>query len=305
MTAVRLGRVFAEGREQPVAEINGAVAAIEPRALPNPSTRTRLTAQTVGEALRGGDVRVLAPGSFEWLTPVKPSKLICVGTNYHDHIAEMQGPATISATPPPWPFGYLRPASALVGSGQIVRLPSYAEKVDWQAELAIVIGDATGAHGTDPLEAVCGYTIMNGLSVRDFLPFPHALGLDAIVAKGFDGAAPMGAWLTPAELVGDPNALSIELRVNGRVKQRSSTAQMIFGVGAIVRHFAQIMTLEPGDVIATGTPAGVGAGRVPPEYLKAGDLVEIEIERLGRLATPIAMASEPLSPLLHREQSYE
>jgi 2-keto-4-pentenoate hydratase/2-oxohepta-3-ene-1,7-dioic acid hydratase in catechol pathway len=232
--------------------------------------------------------------------PVAPAKLICVGANYHDHVAEMTGPAGVEVTVDPFPFGFLKPPTALAGSGRPVTLPGYATKVDWEAELAIVIGDGRLASGDDPLGAVFGYTILNDLSVRDFLPFPHALGLDAIVAKGFDGAAPIGPWITLAEDVADPGALPIRLRVNGTIKQDSSTAQLIFGLREIVAHYGRVLTLEPGDVIATGTPAGVGAARSPQEFLADGDVVEITIGDLGTLSTPVTVADRQLSLTIDR-----
>jgi 2-keto-4-pentenoate hydratase/2-oxohepta-3-ene-1,7-dioic acid hydratase in catechol pathway len=235
---------------------------------------------------------------IDWLPPLRPSKILCVGSNYHDHVAEMDGPAGISSRPAPFPFGFLKPASALIGSGRAVRHPDYGRQLDWEAELAVVIGDPAAARGPEPLDAVFGYTILNDLSLRDFIPFPHALGLDAIASKGFDGAAPIGPWITLAECVPDPQALPVELRVNGEVMQHSSTAEMIFNVGQLVRHFSRILSLEPGDVIATGTPAGVAAARKPPRWLAGGDEIEVRIGSLGCLRTTITAArrDDPLLP---------
>jgi 2,4-diketo-3-deoxy-L-fuconate hydrolase len=233
-------------------------------------------------------------GEARWLAPVEGVKVICVGANYHDHVAEMEGPAGISTAPAPFPFSFLKPDTALTGSGTVVRHPAYGSKLDWEAELAVVVGDP--AADGDPLEAVFGYTILNDLSLRDFIPFPHALGLDAVVSKGFDGAAPIGPWVTPAEYVPDPQDLSVRLAVNGETMQDGSTRNMIFGVRELVAHFARVMTLRPGDVIATGTPAGVGAGRRPPRFLTPGDEIAITIGQLGCLRTSIGepTAIEPL-----------
>ena len=249
------------------------------------------------------DVPALSADSLRWLPPVMPEKLICIGTNYADHVAEMAATGVGGGSGGgPFPFGFLKPAvTTLVGSGHPVELPSYAATVDWEAELAVVIGDPALAGSSDPLRGVFGYSIFNDLSVRDYVPFPHVLGLDALVSKGFDGAAPLGPWIVPAELVGDPQKLKMELRVNGVVKQSSSTERMIFSVREIVAHYARIMTLKPGDVIATGTPAGVGAGRRPPEFLEGGDEIEVEISGLGRLRTPI-VAAEKHVPLETREE---
>jgi 2,4-didehydro-3-deoxy-L-rhamnonate hydrolase len=236
--------------------------------------------------------------SLSWCPPLMPRKLLCVGTNYADHVAEMAGPAGISNRPAPFAFSFLKPPStSLVGSGRPVPRPSHGRLLDWEAELGVIVGDPSAAAGPEPLDAVFGYTIVNDLSLRDFIPFPHALGLDAVVSKGFDGAAPIGPWITPAEAVGDPQSLPIELRVNGEVMQRSSTAHMIFSVRELVAHYACVLTLEPGDVIATGTPAGVGAARRPPRYLEPGDLIEARIGDLGVLETTIA-APDSDTPLL-------
>jgi 2,4-didehydro-3-deoxy-L-rhamnonate hydrolase len=222
-----------------------------------------------------------------WLPPLMPHKLLCVGSNYHDHVAEMTGPANLEDRPAPFPFSFLKPETTLVGSGRAVTRPSYGRKLDWEAELAVIIGEPTHALSDDPLRAVFGYTILNDLSLRDFLPFPHTLGLDAVVSKGFDGAAPMGPWITVASDVPDPQNLPIRLRINGELRQDGTTANMIFGVADLVRHYARVMTLQPGDVIATGTPAGVGAGRKPPRFLTPGDVIEIQIGNLGTLRTTI------------------
>lgn len=258
-----------------------------------PEWRDRVLALVDGPA----DYRSALDAQFEWLAPVVPEKLICIGTNYADHVAEMTATGVGGGSGGgPFPFGFLKPpATTLVGSGHPIALPSYAETVDWEAELAVIIGDPAQAGEPEPLRGVFGYSILNDLSVRDYVPFPHVLGLDAIVSKGFDGAAPMGPWITPAELVEDPQRLDIELRVNGVAKQASSTERMIFSVREIVAHFARVLTLKPGDVIATGTPAGVGAGRNPPEFLKGGDEIEVQIGDLGRLHTPILAAQEHLS----------
>lgn len=129
---------------------------------------------------------------------------------------------------------------------------------------------------------------MNDISARDWIAEAPSVGIDWVMQKAFDGFAPMGPLITPAEFVPDPQRLSIRLTVNGERKQDSTTANMLFSVQEIVEHLASIMTLEPGDVIATGTPAGVGYGRKPPEALKSGDTMIVEIEGLGRLETPVA-----------------
>jgi 2,4-diketo-3-deoxy-L-fuconate hydrolase len=224
---------------------------------------------------------------LKWLPPLQPAKVLCVGSNYWDHVAEMAGPAGVTAGESPFPYSFLKPPNALVGSGHEVAYPSYGERLDWEAELGVVIGEPAAASGAEPLDAVFGYTIVNDLSLRDFIPFPHALGLDALVSKGFDGAAPVGPWITPARYVPDPQNLAVELKVDGQTMQSSSTAKMIFGIRELIAHYARVLTLEPGDLIATGTPAGVGAARKPPRYLRPGEQIEASVEGLGVLRTQI------------------
>lgn len=241
--------------------------------------------------------RLAAATDVSWLPPLIPRKLLCVGANYHDHVAEMDRAVGLTTPPPPFPYTFLKPPTALVGSDREVAHPSYARKLDWEVELAVVIGDPRAASGPEPLEAVFGYTILNDLSLRDFLPFPHALGLDAVVSKGFDGGAPAGPCITLAADVPDPQALGIELSVNGEIMQSSSTTQMIFSVRELIAHYARVLTLEPGDLIATGTPAGVGAAREPPRFLSSGDVVQARIEGLGCLTTTIVAPTRTFDPL--------
>ena len=260
---------------------------------------SRWEAELAAAARRAADRRPdLELGAARWRPPLIPGKLLCVGANYHDHVAEMDAALGLSTPPPPFPFSFLKPPTALIGSGTEVPRPAFGVKLDWEVELAVVIGDPALASGPDPLAAVFGYTIVNDLSLRDFIPFPHALGLDAVVSKGFDGAAPLGPWITRAQAVGDPNALRISLSLNGELMQDSTTAEMIFDVPALIAHFARVLTLEPGDIIATGTPAGVGQGRRPPRFLAPGDRMEARIDGLGMLQTTIGepAAGGPLIP---------
>ena len=141
--------------------------------------------------------------------------------------------------------------------------------------------------GEAAMANIAGYSILNDISARDWVPKAERsyFGLDWVMLKGFDGAAPMGPFITPAEFVQAPQALTLTLAVNGQVKQHSNTASMVFSIQEIIEHLTTIMTLEPGDVIATGTPSGVGYGRKPPEFLRSGDHMVAEIDALGRLET--------------------
>ncbi len=213
----------------------------------------------------------LLQDDIHWLPPLMyPSKLICLGANYNDHNAEME-----NTRPPKFPYCFLKPpTTTLVGSGETVLLPEYAKMIDWEVELAVIIGQRVRhVQGEAALASIAGYSIVNDLSARDWVPkTEHSyFGLDWVMSKDFDGAAPMGPFITPAEFVQTPQALTLTLTVNGQGKQHSNTASMVFSIQEIIEHLTTIMTLEPGDIIATGTPSGVGYGRKPPEFLRSGD----------------------------------
>ena len=224
--------------------------------------------------------------TLHWLPPLLyPHKLICIGTNYQSHIAEMSAGSKRFT----WPYSFFKPATtALIGSGTPFLLPEYAKLIDWEAELAVVIGQkAYNVRGDAAMAAIAGYSVFNDISARDWNAHPTPVGIDWTLGKAANGSAPMGPFITPAHFVEDPQNLHITLTVNGDLKQDANTSGMVFGVREIIEHLSSIMTLEPGDVIATGTPSGVGAGRKPPEFLKAGDVMIVEIEGLGRLETPV------------------
>lgn len=226
---------------------------------------------------------VIAKDEVRWLPPLMyPRKLICIGTNYKDHIAEM-GITTL----PKYPYGFLKPATTtLIGHGEAIVLPRQAKMVDWEAELAVIIGKRVrNVRGEEAMAAVAGYAVLNDVSARDWIAEPTLVGVDWVMQKAFDGFTPMGPLVTPAEFVEDPQNLKISLAVNGEVKQDSNTSNMVFAVLQQIEHLAAIMTLEPGDVIATGTPAGVGYGMRPQQFLKSGDQMTVEIEGLGSLET--------------------
>jgi 2-keto-4-pentenoate hydratase/2-oxohepta-3-ene-1,7-dioic acid hydratase in catechol pathway len=238
-----------------------------------------------GVARIGPDTAELRPD--RWGVPVAPPKLVCIGVNYHDHLSEMGG------TPPPdRPYSFLKPVTTgLVASGTAVVLPDGPAMVDWEAELAVVMGRPLHhGCGAEVLDAVAGYTVYNDLSARAWIASSKSPGIDWVLMKGYDGFSPIGPFVTPAEFIDDPQDLAIRCWVNDVIKQDSSTSQMIFGVQQILEHLSAIMTLEPGDVIATGTPAGVGYGARPQQFLRDGDRVAVEIDGLGRLETVMAAA---------------
>ena len=182
----------------------------------------------------------------------------------------------------PW-FFMKTTAGSIIGDGAPARLPKFSYQVDWEAELGVVIGQPTrGISEAKAFDAVAGYVVINDLSARDLMkregtPFIY----DWIGQKCFADAAPMGPWFTPAAYVRDPNNLAIKLWVNGVLKQDSNTSKMVHGIAEQVAYLSRHITLQPGDVIATGTPAGVGMPR--GEFLKVGDEVKIEIEGCGTL----------------------
>ena len=224
-------------------------------------------------------------GSATFALPfARPANLICIGANYHDHVAEMPVPMI-----PTYPYAFLKPVrNTIRASGEQVVAPRHVHMMDWEAEMGAVIG-RTGKNVSidEALGLVAGYVNFNDLSARDWIASRPGVGIDWLIHKGHDGFAPIGPYFVPAKFIPDPQALPVRLSVNGVVKQNSSTAQMIYGVAEIIVHLTTVMTLMPGDIIATGTPAGVGHGRKPPEYLKPGDTVEMEIGPMGRLTTPI------------------
>ena len=236
---------------------------------------------------RGGDrlSGELAGEELRWLPPLMyPNKLICIGSNYTDHVAEMG-----FAPKQEFPYSFLKPATnTLIGHGETVRLPERAKMIDWEAELAVVVGRrAKNVRGEEAMAAVAGYSIFNDVSARDWVEDRTFMGFDWIMLKAFDTSGPMGPLITPSEFVPDPQALKISLSVNGETKQDSHTSRMIFPVRALVEHLSDFMTLEPGDVIATGSPAGVGFGMKPRQFLASGDRMVAEIEGLGRLENPV------------------
>jgi 2-keto-4-pentenoate hydratase/2-oxohepta-3-ene-1,7-dioic acid hydratase in catechol pathway len=217
-----------------------------------------------------------------------PRKLICAGANYRSHVREMGIEGRGGARP----FFFLKPpTTALIGPGEPIAIPADpAARVDWEAELAVVVGRG-GKHipVAGALAHVAGYSALNDVSLRGRhrVPDPVAAPFewDWLASKGGDRSAPFGPGIRPAFLVADPQRLDLRLWVNGVLKQQASTADMIDGVAALVAAASELVTLEPGDVIATGTPHGVGLPRA--EFLRPGDLVELEVADFGRLSNPV------------------
>ncbi|MDB5570759.1 MAG: hypothetical protein JWN93_1942 [Hyphomicrobiales bacterium] len=219
-----------------------------------------------------------------------PGTLFCAGANYWDHLAEMADIAerttgkrpSMTKGAEPW-FFLKTTAGSIIASGADVHLPPFSQQVDWEGELGVVIGRTTrNISEADAMQAVAGFVIVNDLSARDLMKREGtAFIYDWIGQKCFDDGAPMGPWLTPAAYIADPQNLAMKLSVNGVVKQDSNTSKMVHNIAEQVAYLSRHVTLQPGDVIATGSPAGVGLPR--GEFLQAGDECVIEIEGCGVL----------------------
>jgi 2-keto-4-pentenoate hydratase/2-oxohepta-3-ene-1,7-dioic acid hydratase in catechol pathway len=242
----------------------------------------------LGEALEGGkgpagekDTGASLPlDEVELLPPIPdPEKIVCIGLNYRSHAAE----AGIEAPQSPAIFGKFR--NALAAPGATVRLPAASQKVDFEAELAFVVGrTASEVSEEEALECVAGYTLLNDLSARD-LQFATPQWMSG---KVFDGSAPCGPALVTADEAGAHDAIEIALRLNGEEMQAASTADLIFSVPQLLSHLSGLMTLAPGDIVSTGTPAGVGSVREPRVWLRDGDEIVIDSPTVGTLMTRIA-----------------
>lgn len=219
-----------------------------------------------------------ATNAVKLLPPVpKPSKIMCIGLNYRDHAIEGNRPI------PPEPVLFAKYQNALIAHGDTITIPKVAEKVDYEAELVVVIGKR-GRHIPNDKSAfdyVGGYMCGHDVSARDW----QFRGEEKqwTIGKTFDTFAPTGPVLVTADEIPDPHKLQVQLRLNGTTMQNSNTKEFIFGVPHLLWYLSQCMTLEPGDLIFTGTPPGVGIARKPPVLLKAGDVVEVEIEKIGVL----------------------
>jgi 2-keto-4-pentenoate hydratase/2-oxohepta-3-ene-1,7-dioic acid hydratase in catechol pathway len=217
--------------------------------------------------------------SVRLLAPVpRPPKLICVGLNYRDHAAEAKQEI------PTVPTIFAKFSNTVIGPGEPIVLPKISRKPDYEAEFAFLIGRG-GRHiaAADWRQHVFGYTAFNDVSARDV----QSASSQWMLGKSFDTFAPMGPYLVTADEIADPHALDLSLSIGGEVLQHSNTRELIFKIPDLVAYLSSVVTLEPGDVVATGTPSGVGFARRPPRYLKPGDEVVIRIEGVGELRNPV------------------
>jgi 2-keto-4-pentenoate hydratase/2-oxohepta-3-ene-1,7-dioic acid hydratase in catechol pathway len=283
---VKLLRVGPRGAERPAA-LDGEGRLVDLSSVVEDITGDLLAGadlDRVRDAVRGGELPVLDADGLRIGPPILPGKVVCIGLNYRDHAAET------GATLPTEPVVFLKAGDTVVGPFDDVLIPRGSAKTDWEVELAVVIGHTARyvATDADALACIGGYAVVNDVSEREFQL--ERLG-QWDKGKNCETFNPVGPWLVTADEVADPQALGLRLWVNGELKQDGNTANMAFGVAEIVRYVSQFMVLYPGDVINTGTPAGVALGQAEPKpYLKAGDVVELEIDGLGRARQAMVQA---------------
>ncbi|MFC8142207.1 fumarylacetoacetate hydrolase family protein [Streptomyces paradoxus] len=277
---MKLLRVGTAGAERPalldaegtLRDLSGVVTDIDGALLADEETLGRVRA-----AAEAGDLPVLDATGLRVGPPLgRIGKIVCIGLNYHDHARET------GAEPPSEPVLFMKAPDTVVGPDDTVLVPRRSLKTDWEVELAVVIGRTARYLGSteEALAHVAGYAVAHDVSEREF---QIERGGTWDKGKNCETFNPLGPWLVTADEVGDPQDLSLKLWVNGELKQDGTTAEQIFPVGEVVRYLSQFMTLYPGDVINTGTPAGVALGAPEPKpFLRAGDVVELEIEGLGR-----------------------
>jgi acylpyruvate hydrolase len=222
----------------------------------------------------------LDPAQVRWLTPIaRPGKVMCLGLNYAAHAAEGGNAA------PEYPAFFFRGATSLIAHGAPIVRPRVSDKLDFEAELAVVIGQRSRHLTMDnALQAVAGYSCFNDGTLRDY----QRRSTQWTIGKNFDDTGPFGPWLvSPSELPAGAKGLHIESRLNGQVMQSDNTDNMIISVAHALVLLSEVLTLEPGDMVAMGTPSGVGYARKPPVWMKPGDRIEIDIEGIGVLSNPI------------------
>jgi 2-keto-4-pentenoate hydratase/2-oxohepta-3-ene-1,7-dioic acid hydratase in catechol pathway len=213
-----------------------------------------------------------------------PPAILAIGMNYRAHVAEM------GREPPEWQYWFNKQRTAVAGPGDPIVLPDVSDMVDYEGELAMVIGRrCQNVPAARALEVVAGFTVINDVSARDW----QWRSPTFTVGKSFDTHAPCGPELVTTDELGDPGALALRTWVNDELRQDSTTADLIFGCADMIEYLTTAFPLEPGTVIATGTPAGVGAGLSPPRFLAAGDTVRIEIEGIGTLVNPVVQGGPP------------
>jgi 2-keto-4-pentenoate hydratase/2-oxohepta-3-ene-1,7-dioic acid hydratase in catechol pathway len=278
---MRLGLVHVGGAPDfAVREADGPWVPLASLGLHAPDTAAAIAMATEARAaLEAGHGRALTAPVRLGCPVVRPGKILAVGLNYLDHIRET------GATQPERPLVFAKYPSSLNGPfDPVVLEPDCTEQLDYETELALVIGRRTRRVPVEQaLDVVFGYAVANDVSARDWQVRDGQFSR----SKSMDTFCPIGPWITTADQVGDPQALGIRSEVNGEKRQDSSTGQMLYGVAELLAFLSTTMTLEPGDVVLTGTPPGVGFGRKPPVFLRPGDVVACEVEGLGRIENKV------------------
>ncbi|GAC1383456.1 MAG: fumarylacetoacetate hydrolase family protein [Herpetosiphon sp.] len=228
--------------------------------------------------------QVLSLEALELGPPVpNPDKILCLGVNYREHAAEAQQEIPVV------PLIFAKFRNSLTGPTSPILLPRVSKRIDYEGELAVIIGKrCKDVPEQEALQYVAGYSIINDVTARDI----QAQTSQWTAGKALDTFAPMGPGIVPVSQIPDPQTLTLSTRVNGQEVQHDCTANMIFSVAAAIAFLSSLMTLEPGDIIATGTPSGVGFKRTPPLFLQDGDVVEVEVERIGCLRNPVKRGAE-------------
>ncbi|MBZ0255824.1 fumarylacetoacetate hydrolase family protein [bacterium] len=222
------------------------------------------------------DVRLGAPIA-------RPGKILCIGRNYHEHAAEMKSEASSE------PLVFSKASTAITGPYDQIEIPRGSEKTDWEIELAVIIGKkAKYINESDALDHVAGYSILNDVSER---AFQKERSGQWCKGKSHDTFAPLGPYLLTTDEVNDPQKLDLSLELNGEIMQQGNTRDMIFSVAYLVSYLSQFMTLMPGDLIGTGTPSGVGAGRTPPRFLQPSDALRLSIDGFGEQRLQVAASA--------------
>ncbi|MEM5583164.1 fumarylacetoacetate hydrolase family protein [Roseibium sp. AS2] len=233
------------------------------------------------------DTAILTEGA-ELLAPIPVIRknVLCVGRNYTEHIAEGDRAQKQKVGVTEYPVFFTKPPTSIVGpGGDVLTFPSVSKQTDYEVELAVIIGTpGRNIARADAMKHVFGYTILNDISARDV---QRRHGGQNFKGKAFDGSCPMGPWIVTADAIEDPHALPISLTVNGETRQDGNTADMIFDIETLIASLSEGMTLEPGDIIATGTPSGVGYAMDPPSFLKDGDTVTCKISGIGTLTNSV------------------
>ncbi len=274
--ATRLGALIARGAQNYILDLNRAQPDLPADMLAFLQAGDAALA-AAQRAIAQADERALIPqAEVTLLAPVpRPGKIVCVGHNYHGHA---------SATPPTHPDIFAKFNNVVIGPGQPIVVTRASEKVDYEGELAVVIGKrAKYVDQARALDFVAGYTIFNDVTARDF----QNRTTQWTLGKSFDTFGPMGPALVTKDEIPDPGVLDLSLTLNGKEMQRANTRQLIFSIPFLIECITQAITLEPGDLISTGTPSGTGASQKPPVFMKPGDEVRVQIEKIGELVNRI------------------